>query len=116
MSSPASVGASLDVAHEVSLARFKQSLLGIVHERDLAEERCTSLDCRLREAQEACKAADLVATDLRSRLDDSLRAQEEADQRSIAHRKASEDERVRHALAMRLAKQKEHAQHLLSGL
>ena len=44
---------SLDVANDISLSRFKQSLLSILHERNLAETCCKSLSGRLREASEA---------------------------------------------------------------
>lgn len=101
---------SLDVANDISLSRFKQSLLSILHERNLAETCCKSLSGRLREASETSKSADLAAAEMRARFDEAMREQEEMERRFTAHRRASEDERSRHVLAVRLAKEKEKAQ------
>ena len=104
------MASALDVSTDITLSRFKQSLLAILHERDLAEERCRTLETRLCEQGEATKAADLVATELRGKLDDLGRAREEAESGLVHLEKASEDERTRHALAARLAGEKTTAQ------
>ena len=97
---------SLDVSNDISVSRFKQSLLSIMHERDLSEARCSSLVQRLQQQEEATKAAEATATTLRSQVDATARAQEEADQRAAAQQKTAEDERARHALATRLTSDK----------
>ena len=86
------------VSEAISLSRFKQALLGVVHENGLLEQRSQDLELRLQEEVEAAKTRQAELADMQRRLDEATRKEEETDQRTAAQHKAAEDERSRHEL------------------
>lgn len=94
------------MSEAISLAKFQQSLLGVVHDNALLEKRVHELDAMRHEQAAATQAAQKENALLQARLDEASRAQEESDERGAAAQKAAEDERYRHALHARLAGEK----------
>jgi UDP-3-O-[3-hydroxymyristoyl] glucosamine N-acyltransferase len=94
------------VAVDVSLSRFKQSLLGLSHDKERAVERAAELDKALLEQTAATKNAHSELAELQSRFDEAICSQEEAQRKVQSERKAVEDERTRHTLHSRLAVEK----------
>jgi hypothetical protein len=97
------------VSEAISLSRFKQALLGVVHENGLLEQRSQDLELRLQEEVEAAKTRQAELADMQRRLDEATRKEEETDQRTAAQHKAAEDERSRHELQQKLTSDKAKA-------
>ena len=103
-------GHSLNVAADVSLSRFRQSLLGLTHDKERAAERVAELEKRLQDQTAARKAAQSESTELQSKLEEAARTHEETARAVAAERKAHDDERARHALHARLAAERQASQ------
>ena len=101
-----------DVKEDISFSRFRQGLLGVVHDKATTEQRARDLEARLQEQVSVTKSTQGEASELQARLDEASRANEEALQGAAAQRKAQEDERVRHALQGRAASEKSEKQQL----